>query len=97
MNGFDEHGALVALAATNRPEVPDPTLLRPGHLERLDRGPARPHRAGGGPAGACPACATRPGRVVGFDGAAPGFAGPDLANVINGAATLAAQGRHSGA
>ena len=45
MDGFDPHQALIVLAATNRPDVLDPALLRPGRFDRqvmIDR----PDRAG---------------------------------------------------
>jgi cell division protease FtsH len=45
MDGFDPHQALIVLAATNRPDVLDPALLRPGRFDRqivVDR----PDRAG---------------------------------------------------
>src|SRR5437762_5512880 len=34
MDGFEPHQAVVVLAATNRPDVPDPALLRPGRFDR---------------------------------------------------------------
>ena len=45
MDGFDPHEAIIVLAATNRPDVLDPALLRPGRFDRrieVDR----PDRAG---------------------------------------------------
>jgi cell division protease FtsH len=46
MDGFDEHATIIIMAATNRPDVLDPALLRPGRFDRHCRS-AGPHRAGG--------------------------------------------------
>ena len=46
MDGFESVEAVVVLAATNRPEILDPALLRPGRFDRRVSGPApRPRRA----------------------------------------------------
>jgi cell division protease FtsH len=93
MDGFDPHQAVIVLAATNRPDVLDPALLRPGRFDRqvvVDR----PDRAG---REAIFAVHTR-GMPLGSDinvevlaRATPGMVGADIANVCNEAALLAAR------
>jgi cell division protease FtsH len=91
MDGFDASVGVVILAATNRPEVLDPALLRAGRFDRqvlVDR-PDRSGRADilrvhlkkitAGPDVQPPAIAAL----------TPGFAGADLANLVNEAALLA--------
>ena len=34
MDGFEDHQAIIIIAATNRPDVLDPALLRPGRFDR---------------------------------------------------------------
>jgi len=91
MDGFEEHEAVIVLAATNRPDVLDPALLRPGRFDRhvtLDL-PDRRDRV------AILKVHTR--RVplaanVDLDTIAagtPGFSGADLRNLVNEAAMLA--------
>ncbi len=93
MDGFDTNTNVIVVAATNRPDVLDPALLRPGRFDRqviLDRPDMK-------------------GRVAilkvhtkgkplekGFDietiaRQSPGFSGADLANLVNEAAILAAR------
>ena len=98
MDGFGADGStVIVLAATNRPETLDPALLRPGRFDRqilVDR----PDLAGRlaileiyaqkvklGPEVDLKAIATR----------TPGFAGADLANLVNEAALLAARRQSS--
>jgi len=93
MDGFDPRQAVIVLAATNRPDVLDPALLRPGRFDRqvvVDR-PDRPGRE------AIFHVHTR-GLPLGPDvdlgvlaRATPGMVGADIANVCNEAALLAAR------
>ncbi|XVQ85595.1 ATP-dependent zinc metalloprotease FtsH [Microbispora siamensis] len=93
MDGFDVKGGVILIAATNRPDILDPALLRPGRFDRqvvIDRpdlegrkGILRVHGRG------------KPfAQDVDLDVIArrtPGFTGADLANVINEAALLTAR------
>jgi len=96
MDGFDSSTSVVVLGATNRPDVLDPALLRPGRFDR---------RVAVSPP-------DRPGRLkilrvhtrgvplapdVDLDSIAsstPGMVGADLANLVNEAALLAARRDH---
>jgi cell division protease FtsH len=93
MDGFEPHEAIVVLAATNRPDVLDPALLRPGRFDRqvvVDR----PERRG---REAILRIHTRQVPLapdVDLDELArstPGFSGADLANLVNEAALAAAR------
>jgi len=93
MDGFDAKAGVILIAATNRPDILDPALLRPGRFDRqvtVDRpdlegrkGILRVHGRG------------KPfAPDVDLDTIArrtPGFTGADLANVINEAALLTAR------
>ncbi|MGH3717010.1 MAG: ATP-dependent zinc metalloprotease FtsH, partial [Micromonosporaceae bacterium] len=93
MDGFDVKGGVILIAATNRPDILDPALLRPGRFDRqiaVDRPDMEGRKAilqvhaKGKP--------FEPG--VELDTLArrtPGFTGADLANVINEAALLTAR------
>jgi cell division protease FtsH len=93
MDGFDSSGGVIIMAATNRPEVLDPALLRPGRFDRqivVDR----PDRRGRAAILAVHARRVKLASDVDLDVVAartPGFAGAELANVINEAALLAAR------
>jgi len=93
MDGFDPRAGLIILAATNRPEVLDSALLRPGRFDRhvlVDR----PDRRGREAILAIHAARVKVGPDVELRTVAahtPGFAGADLANVVNEAALLAAR------
>jgi cell division protease FtsH len=91
MDGFDMTQGIVVLGATNRPEVLDPALLRPGRFDRqiVIPLPALPERA------AILAVHCR-GKQLGPDvdlmvvaRGTPGFSGADLANLANEAAIFA--------
>ncbi len=93
MDGFDQRTAVILMAATNRPDILDPALLRPGRFDRhivIDRpdiegrkGILRVHAKGK------PFDPTVDTDVVARR--TPGFTGADLENVINEAALLAAR------
>ncbi len=93
MDGFDQRSTVIVMAATNRPDILDPALLRPGRFDRqviIDRpdlegrkGILRVH-AKGKPFAADVDLDTVAKRT-------PGFTGADLANVINEGALLAAR------
>jgi cell division protease FtsH len=93
MDGFDTSTNVIVLAATNRPDILDPALLRPGRFDRrvvLDppdingrTGILQVH-AKGKPLDASVSLETISRQTVGFSGA-------DLANLVNEAAILAAR------
>ena len=92
MDGFDAKTGVILLASTNRPDILDPALLRPGPLRPPDRRrPSRPRRPQGDPRGARARQAARRRRRPrrSSRGARPGFTGADLANLVNEAALLA--------
>jgi cell division protease FtsH len=93
MDGFDTNTNVIVVAATNRPDVLDPALLRPGRFDRqviLDRPDMKGRTAilkvhtKGKPLD----------KTIDIEGIArqsPGFSGADLANLVNEAAILAAR------
>ncbi|NLC58733.1 MAG: ATP-dependent zinc metalloprotease FtsH, partial [Armatimonadetes bacterium] len=93
MDGFDPNSGVILIAATNRPDVLDPALLRPGRFDRrvvVDHPDAHGRRGilevhtKGKPLGA----------DVDLDALSrrtPGFSGADLANLVNEAALIAAR------
>jgi cell division protease FtsH len=91
MDGFDPSEGIVLLAATNRPEILDPALLRPGRFDRqvlVDR----PDRTGRLEILRLHIAKVRLAPEVSLDeiaGMTPGFTGADLANLVNEAALLA--------
>ena len=98
MDGFDTSKGLLILAATNRPEVLDPALLRPGRFDRrviVDR----PDLKGRIDILKVHAKNVRLDDTVDFEAialATSGAVGSDLANVVNEAAILAVKnGRHA--
>ncbi len=91
MDGFDPTSGLVIIGATNRPEVLDPALLRPGRFDRqvlVDR----PDRKGRAQILQIYMDKVTLAPGVAADAVAmltPGFTGADLANLVNEAALLA--------
>ncbi|HVE68256.1 MAG TPA: ATP-dependent zinc metalloprotease FtsH [Solirubrobacteraceae bacterium] len=93
MDGFEMKDNIILIAATNRPDILDPALLRPGRFDRqivVDR-PDRKGRAKilevhtrGKPL-------ARDIEVDALAGQTPGFTGADLSNLVNEAALLSAR------
>ncbi|GAB4464921.1 MAG: ATP-dependent zinc metalloprotease FtsH [Armatimonadaceae bacterium] len=93
MDGFDPNSGVILIAATNRPDVLDPALLRPGRFDRrvvVDAPDLKGRRK-------ILEVHTR-GKPMGDDVVlenlarrTPGFSGADLANLVNEAALLAAR------
>jgi len=93
MDGFDTNAGVIIMAATNRPEILDPALLRPG---RFDRNVAidRPDLAGREFILRIHTKGVTLGPDVDLKRVAaltPGFVGADLANLVNEAALLSAR------
>lgn len=96
MDGFDNEKGLIILAATNRADVLDPALLRPGRFDR--QVPVeRPDVKGREAILRIHAKSVKIDDSVDFESLAHGtvgFAGADLANVVNEAALLAVRNGH---
>jgi cell division protease FtsH len=96
MDGFDERHEVIIMAATNRPDVLDPALLRPGRFDRQVTVGLPDRRGRGGILG----IHTRTLRLAPevdlnvLARATTGFSGADLANLCNEAALLAARHSH---
>jgi cell division protease FtsH len=93
MDGFDPNAGVILIAATNRPDVLDPALLRPGRFDRritVDNPDAKGREAilkvhlRGKPV-------DKDVNVENLSRRTPGFSGADLANLVNEAALLAAR------
>jgi len=93
MDGFDVKGGVILIAATNRPDILDPALLRPGRFDRqiaVDRPDLQGRfkiltvHAKGKPV-------ADDIDLMNFARRTPGFTGADLANVLNEAALLTAR------
>ncbi|MFH1136387.1 MAG: ATP-dependent zinc metalloprotease FtsH [Pseudomonadota bacterium] len=93
MDGFETNKGVIIMAATNRPEILDPALLRPGRFDRqvlVDRPDINGREA---------ILKIHSKNVLldpeidlrGIAGRTPGFVGADLANIVNEAALLAAR------
>ena len=93
MDGFDQKQTIIVIAATNRPDILDPALLRPGRFDRqivVDK----PDLKGRVEILKIHAKEKKLGKKVDLETIAkqtPGFTGADIANLINEAALLAAR------
>ena len=93
MDGFDARGGIILIAATNRPDILDPALLRPGRFDRQIP-VAAPDLAGRRAILSVHSAGKPIASDADLDGLAKrtvGFSGADLANVINEAALLTAR------
>ena len=93
MDGFESNEGVILIAATNRPDVLDPALLRPGRFDRRVVVP-RPDVAGREGILAVHTRKTPLASDVDLEVVAkstPGFSGADLENLVNEAALLAAR------
>ncbi|MGN6269336.1 MAG: ATP-dependent zinc metalloprotease FtsH [Sphingomonas sp.] len=93
MDGFEANEGIIIIAATNRPDVLDPALLRPGRFDRQVQVP-RPDIEGRVKIlqvhmRKVPIAPDVDARVIARG--TPGFSGADLANLVNEAALLAAR------
>jgi cell division protease FtsH len=93
MDGFEMKDNIILIAATNRPDILDPALLRPGRFDRqvvVDR----PDRKGRKKILEVHTRGKPLGKQIDLDalaGQTPGFTGADLANLINESALLTAR------
>ena len=93
MDGFDGNEGIIVIASTNRPDVLDPALLRPGRFDRQVVVPLPDLRGREQVLKVHMRKVPMGEDVVAFDIArgTPGFSGADLANVVNEAALFAAR------
>ena len=94
MDGFDVRGGVILIAATNRPDILDPALLRPGRFDR-QIGVEAPDLAGRDQILHVHSRGKPMAEGIDLKSVArrtPGFTGADLANVLNEAALLTARG-----
>lgn len=93
MDGFDERTNIILIAATNRPDVLDPALLRPGRFDRqvAVEAPDLKGRAAILKVHAKNKPLTEDVDLDSIAKRTPGFTGADLANVLNEAALLTAR------
>ncbi len=90
LDGFDPNMGVILIAATNRPEILDPALLRPGRFDRqilVDR-PDKPGRKDILNVHLKKITAAKNLDVDTLAGMTPGMVGADLANLVNEAALL---------
>ena len=93
MDGFESNGGVIVISATNRPDVLDPALLRPGRFDRQIVVPI-PDVKGREEILGVHTRKTVLSKVIDLSVIArgtPGFSGADLANLVNEAALIAAR------
>jgi cell division protease FtsH len=93
MDGFEANGQVILIAATNRPDVLDPALLRPGRFDRqipVER-PDLKGREEILKVHAKDKPISKEVELLAYARRTPGFTGADLANVLNEAALLTAR------
>jgi cell division protease FtsH len=93
MDGFEANGQVILIAATNRPDVLDPALLRPGRFDRqipVER-PDLKGREDILKVHAKDKPISKDVELLAYARRTPGFTGADLANVLNEAALLTAR------
>ena len=93
MDGFEANGQVILIAATNRPDVLDPALLRPGRFDRqipVER-PDLKGREDILKVHAKDKPISKEIELIAYARRTPGFTGADLANVLNEAALLTAR------
>jgi cell division protease FtsH len=93
MDGFEPNGSVILIAATNRPDILDPALLRPGRFDRqipVER-PDLKGREAILKVHAIGKPISKDVDLLNFARRTPGFTGADLANVLNEAALLTAR------
>lgn len=93
MDGFEANGSVILIAATNRPDILDPALLRPGRFDRqipIDR-PDLKGREAILKIHASNKPLADDVDLLSLARRTPGFTGADLANVVNEAALLTAR------
>jgi cell division protease FtsH len=94
MDGFEGHASIIVIAATNRPDILDPALLRPGRFDRQVVVPLPDIRGREGILKVHMRKVPIAGDVKAdiIARGTPGFSGADLANLVNEAALFAARG-----
>ena len=97
MDGFSSSDGVVVLAATNRPDVLDPALLRPGRFDRsvTVQAPDQPGRAQILRVHAGKVKMGADADIDGLSKITPGMTGAELANLVNEAALLAVKRNHT--
>ena len=96
MDGFSGHEGVIVLAATNRPDVLDPALLRPGRFDRtiMVHSPDHQGRAAILDVHTRKVPLAEDVELDALAASTPGMTGAELANLVNEAALLAARRNH---